>query len=169
MTLTEIDKSAIVAELNGLPPDSYKEHWEHIKQATIENNLPIPESPLLMLFQIFEDWYLDTFLILFPELKKGNSYSEFSPSKEHSQKREHDNLILIIKGIEPLGRDELRRIERDLKRRCNCIHRKPVPPMTQKFATSAETAQIFSISRSTLKKWRIGLNNTPACLMEGIH
>ena len=50
MTLTETDKSAIVAELNGLPPDSYKEHWEHIKQATIENNLPIPESPLLMLF-----------------------------------------------------------------------------------------------------------------------
>jgi len=41
--------------------------------------------------------------------------------------------------------------------------------MTQKFATSAETAQIFSISRSTLKKWRLGLNQTPACLQEGIH
>ncbi len=48
-------------------------------------------------------------------------------------------------------------------------HRTPVPPMTQKFATSAQTATLFSISRSTLKKWRLGLNQTPACLQEGIH
>lgn len=179
MNLTEADESAIVAELNGLPPDLYKNYcntddrlrhweecrtgfvrmtiamdayftgqselmneipselrapfikcrnrylalytlifdgWEHIKQAAIENNIPISKSPLLMLFDIFEDWCLETFSILFPESIIGNSYSEFSPSREYFQKREHTNLIRIIKGIEPLRKDELRRIERYKKR-----------------------------------------------------
>ncbi len=175
MTLTEADKSAIVAELNGLPPDSYKDHcntddrlrhweecrtgfmrmaivmnayftgqpelmneipselrapfikcrnrylalytlifdgWEHIKQAAIENDLRLPESPLLMLIEIFQDWSLNTLAILFPEWITGNSYDEFSPKKEYSQKTEHNDVIRIIRGIEPLRKDELRRIER---------------------------------------------------------
>lgn len=39
----------------------------------------------------------------------------------------------------------------------------------QKFAKTTETSDLFSVSRSTLKKWRLGLNSTPACLKEGIH
>jgi len=41
--------------------------------------------------------------------------------------------------------------------------------MAQKFATTKQTAEIFSISSSTLKALRLGHLNRPPILTEGIH